>query len=460
MPLHHKRSMSYTHRFLPLPMPGYTESAQVMLDDDLQRSLSFTIDLLGDLFGELNNFEMHCRVMWEQYLPAVWRYGRALGRELQRRGELDERNWDDLINLRPDEPYKQPCFLHSTRVHLSSQAYLKYMNNCWALQAAVNNIKDHLGYSSDMDFNVVIKQHWNRHWTTLPQHTPAEVGDTLATITNLYSSHVVTRHVDWPDMCQFHFAIAQEPWEGFTSEQATSYIREFPRNFQAETETRYFTREELEPFADRLRSRENERLRNDLYAAAYGRLNTIRHLDGNTTQYSGELIIRLYGTNPPRGFDGWPERFTDEVFAHPGMTSEQARTVERAYHYDASTQTYVMRDEVWNLIPDRAPRNEDEHWTEQAEDRVHRANMQNMSASSWSHMMRVHPTQQTDFHQMYQGEPYAREADSGTDQVDEGVDAGTEPDTGSPPIHEVDWSGTEGESPVRGAETLAGEGSE
>lgn len=415
MPLYHKTPIYQTGQFLPLPYPSYVRSASEMNNTHLHNSLGFVSGMLNDVLGEpVNDFQRYCRAMWSPYKPALFRYGLNIARELESRGDLNGGDMGRLELLRPNEPYKQPCFFHSRRVHISSQGYLKYMNNCWAIEYMVDRLRGPLGYSNDYDYNEVIRQVYDFAWTTLPQETPGKVARVLRAIEQVYPSFAVSGYPQFTSRCEFHFVLLQDAWLGISLQTASRYMRSFGdayREFRTRNGT-YIQRSNM-GFTEETVTRR------------------IRHLDGNETWIDHRGITRLYGVNGiVRGC--WPEVIEEtpefmQLLQRPGI----AQLVDRAYVYDAVTRLWNMRDEVRSMVG-----------YERSEDRMHRVN-----AQQWAHSMRIRGSETQHFENVWEN-PDARRTDSSTDQVDEGSDAGTESNTDSSPIHATDRGGVESESTV------------
>jgi hypothetical protein len=162
----------------------------------------------------------------------------------------------------------------------------------------------------------------------------------------------------------------------------------------------------------------------------------IEHLDGNITTVVPEGIRRLYGVAPPYPLRGyWPETIADDLVNELEPTFEVDQILDRAYEFDSASEMWTMKPEVREMA--RYPE------YQQAEDRMYRINAQQTTATSPAEMRTMLWSTPTFTEERTL---YARETDSSTNQSDERVDAGTESDSDSPPIHEVDRTGTQRES--------------
>lgn len=429
MPLYHTHPIRYTERFLPLPQASYRESALRMQTSNLQSSFEFAYRLLEDSLPSLCDFELLGASMWKQYRPAVFRYGHALIDEIHRREEIPSHTRDDFLRLKPEEAYTQPCFYHSNRVHLSSQGYLKHMENCRLIEQVVNSVKTRLGYEPSEDYGLVIRQMWDRNWTSPGQATIQRAHALIGLLESQYPDLVVSDYHDYQLRCAFSFAIRSEAWQSHLLQQASRASQNYMRdrsNALRSFASQYSLQSTFRDAAQRVRewtdTQQTGRLREEVVEP---NSQVITHLNGSVTVVTGEGIRRLYGVAPPpelRGF--WPDNMDGDLVDRLDPTVELDRTLDRAYCYDASSLVWSLKPQVYEM-------------TRYSEDRVRRVNAQNLRNEQ--RILRDFATQTL-------GEFYARETDSSTNQSDEGSDAGTQPDLNRAQIPSYDWDGTPRES--------------
>ena len=103
-----------------LPLPDFRESAKVLDYKRLGKQRVEAYQIMRVLHGETKGWRNHPAVlMWRDYLPALYEYGRIVCVEWRERGYTD-----NMYNRFPQEAVVLPRWLGDMRLHNSHQANL------------------------------------------------------------------------------------------------------------------------------------------------------------------------------------------------------------------------------------------------------------------------------------------------------------------------------------------------
>ena len=103
-----------------LPLPDFQETAKVLDNRRLGKQRVEAWQIMKVLNGETKGWRNHPAVlMWKDYEPALYEYGRIICMEWIERGFKDT-----MLERFPIEPVERPLWLGDSRLHISHQANL------------------------------------------------------------------------------------------------------------------------------------------------------------------------------------------------------------------------------------------------------------------------------------------------------------------------------------------------